>query len=139
MLQDAGWARRADAWTAVFLLLGSTALPGCTSTALSLDDPNAINATFDPEFIEDGIYEAEVQVRFVGVEDSADGPSAARAVGDWNFGDGLFLSAWEFQSDFSLTIGIKRFADAPKGRRTLSLEIYNGRGTFLARGAFTVL
>lgn len=124
------------------LILGLALLGGplaCQSTALSLGDPNAINVVLDPEFIEPDTFETQVHLRFLGVEDSTDGSPVSRAVRAWDFGDGLFLWTWQFESNFSLVIGIKRFADAPKGRRTLTLEVYNHFGTFLARGEFTVL
>lgn len=122
---------------AALLLLGLA--PACDSTALALDDPNAVNVSFDPEFVAPDATEVSVEVRFVGVEDPDEGGPGSRAVGSWDFGEGLFLSSWEFHSDFHLSVVLQRFADAPKGRRSLSLEVHNPHGTFLARGEFTVL
>lgn len=132
-----GAARRALLPLASLVLLWAAS--GCDSTALALEDPNAINVSFDPEFVEPDATEVSVEVRFVDVEDPDEGGPGSRAVGDWDFGEGLFLVSWEFHSDFHLTIVLQRFADAPKGRRSLSLEVHNPHGTFLARGEFTVL
>lgn len=141
---------RGRAARSLVLALGGAALcalcwsTSCRSTALSLDDPNELNVTFDPDHIAADVFELPtVHVRFAGVQGAEAGArsDATPVVGEWDFGEGLFLRSWEFidNKDFSLDIGIKRFADAPKGRRTLRLKIHNSRGTFLALGVFTVL
>lgn len=113
-------------------------LSSCDSTALSLRDPNTINAQLDPEYIESDADEVTLWMTVSG-SDTTSGPRGERVVLEKSLGEGLYLISYRFEADFRLLLTLGRSADAPRGRRSLSMKIRNSRGTFLVRGEFTVL
>ena len=124
----------------------------CESTALSLEDPNALNAVFEPSFIGADSYQLPlllvIDVDIDESEASADDDAAIESVAagadqqavlDYDFGDGLLLVSWQFTADFEIDIVVQRFFDAQPGVRNMTVRIHNRFGTFLARGEFNVL
>ena len=124
---------------AAALGLALTALGACESTALSLGDPNEVNSSFVPSFIQGDEFDIFVAVTVESENDSEEGSVGERAVVEYDFGPGLFLRSWSFDTNFRFTMQIQRFADAEPGERELTLRIHNHFGEFLVRGAFTVL
>lgn len=125
------------------LLLGALAVGGaggCESTALSLTDPSAVSAEFTPQYVTGSAESVEVQVVLLGVESPDDNTGAVteRQILDYDLGDGLTLARANFETNFIFRATLTRFADAPEGPRTLSFQIRNHYGTFVATGEFYI-
>ncbi len=131
---------------AALLLLFLTA---CDSTALSLNDPNALSLAFDPAFLdpnESGTFEVEVE--FLGVADPDDDSGTTRILLESDFAscaaheeacDELVLQAVEFQSNWRLKMTLAATAVGDdSGRYDFSIRVRNNFGTFTGSGAFFV-
>ncbi len=115
-------------------------LVGCESTALSLIDPSQVTAEFTPQYVTGGAESVTVQVVLLGVEDPDDatGEVTERQILDFDLGPGLALDRSEFTTNFRFEVELIRFADAVEGPRTLSFQIRNHYGTFVATGEFYI-
>lgn len=113
---------------------------GCESTALSLVDPSTVSAEFTPQYVTGSAETVDVQVVLLGVEspDDATGEVTERQILDYDLGDGLTLSGVNFETNFIFRVTLTRFADAAEGARTLSFQIRNHYGTFVATGDFYI-
>jgi len=127
---------------AAIAMLG--ALPfavACTSSALSLDDPAAVEITVDPTFLPQGDSELyDVTITFHVPPESAGGECAdvcRLLIAD--FGEGVKLDQHRFVDDWQVVLRLQRFADAPKGAHPLLVRIANRFGTFEATGELIVL
>jgi len=122
------------------LLIGAAGLAGCESTALSLLDPSAVSAEFTPQYVTGSAEAVDVRVVLLGVDDPTDSAGAvtSRQLLDYDLGDGLALSGSNFETNFIFQVSLTRFADAPDGPRTLSFQIRNNYGTFVATGEFYI-
>lgn len=113
---------------------------GCESTALSLIDPSQVTAEFTPQYVTGSAGSVTVRVVLLGVEDPDDatGEVTERQILDFDLGAGLSLSRSEFTTNFRFEVELVRFADATEGARTLSFQIRNHYGTFVATGEFYI-
>lgn len=112
----------------------------CDSTALSLDDPNAVNATIEPPFIANDDTVVPITVRFVEGESGrgAASSSVTPLVLSADFGVDLASNNWMFEDDFVVHMDLTRYADTALGERPFTVRIFNRFGTFVARGRLTV-
>jgi len=113
----------------------------CDSTALSLDDPNAVNATIEPPFIANDDTVVPVTVRFVEGESGSAGAASSSVtplVLSADFGVDLASNNWMFEDDFVVHMDLTRYADTALGERPFTVRIFNRFGTFIARGRLTV-
>jgi hypothetical protein len=116
----------------------------CDSTALSLGDPNDLNATLVPPFItEDDPNSVWTLTLNAGAEaettaDSAD--LAENSIVSADFGPGVRISGsgYLFKSQFVVELYLKRYAEAEPGTRTFSVRFINAYGEFLAHGEINV-
>ncbi len=125
---------------APLLIACTAALNGCESTALSLLDPSAVSADFTPQYVTGSSETVDVRVVLLGVDDPTDaiGEVTSRQILDYDLGDGLTLDGANFETNFIFQVSLTRFADAPDGPRTLSFQIRNHYGTFVATGEFYI-
>lgn len=126
------------------LLVLTALLLACDSTALSLGDPNDLNATLDPPYVdtEDNLESLgfDTWVLTMDAEDPTDetGTKSQFRILESDFGQGLGLVGHEFQSNFVIHLNLKRYAEAVPGSRKWSVQFRNHYGTFLAHGELTV-
>lgn len=123
--------------SALLLLLMS-----CDSTALSLGDPNDLNAELFPNFIDEGenavwtltLLDAETDT------DDTPGDMSDNYIISADFGQGVGLSGtgYTFRSNFVIELGLTRYAEAEPGTRTYNVRFVNDYGEFLAHGEFNV-
>ncbi|MCK6573429.1 hypothetical protein L6V77_20300 [Myxococcota bacterium] len=129
---------RRAAWLVV---LGALA---CDSTALSLGDPNDLNATLVPPFItEDDPNSVWTLTLNTGAtagaaDDTAD--LAENSIVSADFGPGVRISGsgYLFKSQFVVELYLKRYAEAEPGTRTFTVRFINAYGEFLAHGEINV-
>lgn len=126
--------------TAIIGTAALLALGGCESTALSLVDPSAANAELAPQYISGSSDEVAVTVTLLGVDDPSDAEGAPqeRLLLDYDLGDRLDLAQSRFLSNFRFEVVLQRYADTPPGPRTLSFQVRNHYGTFVASGEFYI-
>lgn len=127
-----GWARGV-----VVALLAAA----CDSAALSLNDPNAVNATIEPPFIANDDTVVPITVRFVEGESERVGAASSSVtplVLSADFGVDLASNNWMFEDDFVVRMDLTRYADTALGERPFTVRIFNRFGTFVARGRLTV-
>lgn len=138
-LNSAPIAPRPVRWGGLLALLCG-GLGGCESTALSLLDPSQVTADFEPQYVTGSADEVTVTVVLRGVEspDDTTGEVTERQLLDYDLGDGLILNRSAFATNFIFDVVLTRFADAPQGPRTLSFQIRNHYGTFVATGEFYI-
>lgn len=122
-------------WLAICLLWS------CDSTALSLGDPNELNADLDPPFIDESGTTAVWTLTLLGAtEDAGVGDMSDNYIISADFGEGVGLSGtgYTFTSNFVIELGLTRFAEAEPGARTFNVRFVNDYGEFFAHGEFTV-
>jgi len=113
----------------------------CDSAALSLNDPNAVNATIEPPFIANDDTVVPITVRFVEGESERVGAASSSVtplVLSADFGVDLASNNWMFEDDFVVRMDLTRYADTALGERPFTVRIFNRFGTFVARGRLTV-
>jgi hypothetical protein len=138
--------RRSAVRTAWFVrvVLGTlvAAHVACESSALSLSDPNEVNAEIEPPFIANDETRVSVTIRFLDESPSASGAgNTARTtplVLSADFGTDIASNNWMFEDDFVVRMDLTRYADTAVGERPFTVRIFNGYGTFVARGRLTV-
>ncbi len=121
------------------LALGAALLTGCDSTALSLDDPNRANVTFDPPLWTLRTNTLEVTMT-LGDGDPANGTGDEQTFGvlTYDFGEGVSLQSYTFESNFQAKLVLQRYPGVEVGEHDMVLQIRNYYGTFFARGTFYV-
>ena len=122
------------------LLLVMLPIFACDSTALSRDDPTAIQVELDRPYLEGDATVRAAVLTVTDVDDPNDlaGDPLSWTVLDWDFGPDLALEAWSFRSNFVLDLTIRRFPNARIGTHELLLSLRNTYGVFVARGEFFV-
>ena len=119
-------------------------LLACDSTALSLGDPNDLNATLAPSYIppQEDIESLglDTWILTMDAEDPADatGTLSQFRILEADFGQGIGLVGHEFRSNFVIDLNLKRYAEAVRGTRKWSVQFRNHYGTFLAHGELEV-
>ncbi len=123
----------------IALLVLSTLVAACDSTALSQGDPTTFELSFDPQFAT-AADEVLVTATYDGVDDPDDstGAPSTWAVVAWDGGDALEVREWEFRTNFRVRLRLGIFANATDGGHPLILEVRNQYGTFVGRGEFFV-
>ena len=84
--------------------------------------------------------EGEVLAVAVNLDQPGDvtGDPRTWSVQSWDFGEGLELRSWAFESNFQLTLQVGVFSSAEVGAHRLTLELSNNFGTFIATGELFV-
>lgn len=122
-------------------LLALCLLPACDSSALSLGDPNDINASLEPPYIADDQATVWTLTLLDGADDGTTGDVSDNYILDADFGQGVGLSStgWTFKSNFEIEFGLTLFAEAEAGTRTFNVLFINDYGEFFAHGEFDVI
>ncbi len=117
------------------------ALSACDSSALSLGDPNDINASLEPPYIADDQTTVWTLTLLDGADDGTSGDMSDNYILDADFGQGVGLSStgYTFKSNFEIELGLTLFAEAEAGTRTFSVRFINDYGEFFAHGEFDVI
>lgn len=117
------------------------ALGGCDSSALSLGDPNDINAELVPAYIAEDQNTVWTLTLLEGAEDDTSGAMADNYILDADFGQGVGLNGtgYTFKSNFVIELGLTLYAEAEAGTRTFSVRFVNDYGEFFAHGEFSVV
>lgn len=117
------------------------ALSACDSSALSLGDPNDVNASLEPPYIADDQTTVWTLTLLDGADDGETGDMSDNYILDADFGQGVGLSStgYTFKSNFEIELGLTLFAEAEAGTRTFSVRFINDYGEFFAHGEFDVI
>jgi hypothetical protein len=120
------------------LVLAAVVAAGCDSTALSLDALPSV-AAFEPEYWQALGADQQVTVRVQGVNhDEPTGDERTFSVLSADFGSGLHMTEYTFQSPFTVDLKIEREECPPpaEGTREVHLKIANKFGVFSVHGSF---
>jgi hypothetical protein len=127
-------------------LLSALLLSACANDALTVGDPGSLTLVLDRPYID--VVEGEAVdylerevIAEIGEADNPDdatGDPRAWSVLAWDFGGGLELREWAFESNFRLRLTVRAYADTPAGSWPISLTLQNNFGVFAASGEFFI-